>query len=49
MEKKNNGEKFLKVAFAGIVIPFMIVFILVTMPFYLLGLFFNWIFNLELL
>ena len=47
--EKLTSNKFLRIAFAGIIIPFMLGFILVALPFYLLGLLFNWIFNLELL
>jgi hypothetical protein len=49
MEKKSSGDKFLKIVLAGIVVPFMLLFILIMMPFYFLGLLFNWIFKLELL
>ena len=47
--EKTKSDRFLKIVIAGIVVPFMLVFILAVTPFYLLGLLFNWIFNLELL
>jgi len=50
MEKMNkNADRFSKIVLTGIVVPFMLVFILAAMPFYLLGLFFIWAFKLELL
>jgi hypothetical protein len=44
--EKTNSDKFFKIVMAGVVVPFMLVFMLLMTPFYLLGLLFNWIFNL---
>lgn len=45
----DKSDRFLKIVLAGLVVPIMFVGIILMMPFYLLGLLFNWAFNLELL
>lgn len=49
MEEKKSSEKFVNLVLAGIIVPFVLAIVIVALPFYLLGLLFNWIFNLELL
>lgn len=45
----DKHDRFLKIVLAGMVTPLMLAFILICLPFYALGLLFNWLFNLELL
>jgi hypothetical protein len=47
--EKPTSSKFLNLVLVGLIVPFMLAAIIFMLPFYLLGLLFNWIFKLELL
>jgi hypothetical protein len=48
MEKPTNS-KFINLVLVGMMTPFLILAMIFMLPFYFLGLFFNWAFKLELL